>query len=336
MSWTAIVGQPLAVRLLRQAVSAGKAAHSYLFTGPEGVGKRTVALELAKALNCHSPTERGGCDSCPSCIKINSVPLVHPDLAYVRPDGRFIKTDQMRELQAEMYAKPNEGRYRVAIIDAADRMNPEAGNRMLKLLEEPPAHAVFVLVTNNLSGVLPTVTSRCQVVNYSPLGVGEIAEVLHSRFGLEMGQAQLFASLSGGSIGRAVAISQNPEVSQRRDDCYELLSNLHQLDDFGLLSKADALEKQKEQLDEWLEMVLVWLRDALLLSQAGLDKLMINADRLDDVQVLARLYRAESLLGMLDAVIETRSSLQRNANVRLALDLLLLRLRSAQQVGSGV
>ncbi len=329
MSWTAVVGQPLAVRLLRQAVASEKVAHAYLFAGPEGVGKRTVALELAMALNCHSPTSAGACGACPSCRKMTSVPPVHPDLALVQPDGRFIKTDQMRELQADMYARPNEARVRVAVIDAADRMNPEAGNRMLKLLEEPPAHAVFVLLTHNLAGVLPTIISRCQVVNFTPLSPEEVGGVLQARWGLEAGQARLYASLSGGSIGRAVAMSQNREVTQRRNDSFDLLNKLRDMDDFALLARAEALEKQKEQLDDWLDMLLVWLRDALLLAQTGLDKLVINADRSTDVRALSRMYGAGTLLTMLDTVTETRGRLQRNANTRLALDVLLLRLRGA-------
>lgn len=328
MSWTAIVGQPLAVRLMRQAVASGKVAHAYLFAGPEGVGKRTVAMELARALNCQALTAEGACGSCLSCAKMTSVPPVHPDLALVQPDGRFIKTDQMRELQADMYARPNEGRVRVAIIDAADRMNPEAGNRMLKLLEEPPAHAVFLLLTHNLAGVLPTIISRCQVVNFTPLSPEDVTAVLQQRWGLEAVQARLYAALSGGSIGRAVAMSENPAIAKRRDDAFDLVSQLRELDDFALFGRAEALEKQKEELDDWLDMLLVWLRDALLIAQTGMDRLIMNADRLADVRALAHRYGANSLLSMLDFVTETRLRLQRNANTRLALDVLLLRLRS--------
>lgn len=177
MSWSAIVGQPMAVRLLRQAITFNKVAHAYLFVGPQGVGKRLTAMELAKSLNCLSPRSDGSaCDSCVSCRKIAAEPPTHPDLVVVMPDGRFIKTDQMRELQSEMYARPTEGRARVAIIDGAERLNAEAGNRVLKLLEEPPPFAVFVLLTHNLAGVLPTIVSRCQIVNFPPLASEEVAD----------------------------------------------------------------------------------------------------------------------------------------------------------------
>jgi len=336
VSWAGIVGQSLPVRLLRRAVATGQLAHAYLFVGPDGVGKRTVALEVAKTLNCRAPQPDGSaCDACSSCQKMAYVPPSHPDVSLVEPDGRFIKTDQMRLLQADMYARPNEGRMRVAIIDGADRLNAEAGNRVLKLLEEPPAYAVFLVLAQNLAGVLPTIISRCQIVNFPPLSPEEVGQVLQKRAGLDPAQARLFAALSGGSIGRAISMAKNPAVSQRRDDICDFLLKLRELDDFSLVSLSEVLEKQRDQLDEWLEMLLVWLRDALLMDQAGLSKLVINQDRKDDIERLALTYGSVHLAAMVEAVSETRNRLQRNANVRLVLDVLLLQLSGAARQTGG-
>lgn len=333
MSWSTIIGQPLALRLLRQALAANKLAHAYLFVGPQGVGKRLTAMELAKRLNCLSPRpDESACDTCVSCRKMAAEPPTHPDLAVVTPDGRFIKTDQMRELQADMYARPTEGRARVAIIDGAERLNAEAGNRVLKLLEEPPAYAVFLLLTHNLAGVLPTIVSRCQVVNFPPIGNDEVARYLREHRQLDAGQARLYAALSGGSIGRAVEIAGNPEIGQRRDDAYGLLQKLHDLDDVDLLGQAEALEKQKENLDSWLEMLTIWLRDGLVISQEAPESLAVNADKLSEVRRLAIRYGTPGLMAMLEAVSETRGQLLRNANTRLALDVLMLRLHQASKI----
>lgn len=327
MSWAAIVGQPLAVRLLRQAVLSQKVAHAYLFVGPTGVGKRTVALELAKSLNCQAPRPDGGaCDACVACRKTAADPIIHPDVRLITPEGRFIKTDQIRTLQEEMYARPNEGRVRVAIIDGADRMNPESANRLLKLLEEPPGYVVLILLTHNLSGVLPTLISRCQVVNFPPLSPEDVAQMLQSQHGLNAGQARLYAALSGGSIGRAIALSQDSGVAARRDQTCDLLQKLSSLDDLALIGQAEALDKEKEHLDDWLDLLTTWLRDALVMVQTGSAELVMNADRVPAVRDLADRFGTANILDMLSAIIETRGSLQRNANSRLALDVLMLRL----------
>ncbi|MFZ5823473.1 MAG: DNA polymerase III subunit delta' [Bacillota bacterium] len=337
MSWSAILGQPLAVRLLRQAVSAQKVAHAYLFVGPQGVGKRLTAMELAKTLNCLSPRPEGAaCDTCVSCRKMGATPPIHPDLLVITPDGRFIKTDQMRELQSEMYARPTEGRARVAIIDGAERLNAEAGNRVLKLLEEPPGYAVFALLTHNLAGVLPTIVSRCQIVNFPPLATDEVATFLREQRGLNAGQARLFAALSGGSIGRAAELEGSPEVIARRDEACDLLRRLADLDDVDLLAQAEGLEKQKENLDGWLEMLTIWLRDALVLSQGAPENLVVNADKVSEARRLEARYGTQSLMAMLEAVSETRGHLLRNANTRLALDVLMLRLHQAARTPASV
>lgn len=326
MSWAAIVGQPLAVRLFQKAVTTDSLSHAYLLVGPDGVGKRTVAMELARVLACAHPTPEGACGVCSGCVKLAASPPTHPDLIVIQPDGRMIKTDQMRALQTEMYVRPGEARFRVAMIDGADKLNAEAGNRVLKLLEEPPEYAVFLLLAENLASVLPTIVSRCQVVHLPPLSLEDVTTAVQRQLGLDAQQARLFAGLSGGSIGRAVAMAQNPEVAERRDATHALIDKIDGMDDFALLGYSETLEKQKDEIDPWLDMLLLWLRDGFVMAQAGVERLIMNGDRLPAVRSLANRYGAEGLAAMIDVVSETRGRLQRNANFRLALDLMLIRL----------
>lgn len=329
MSWSAVRGQELAVNLLRRAVATDRVAHAYLFAGPPGVGKRLAALELARSLNCVSPVGGEACGHCVSCRKLAADPPVHPDFTLVEPDGRFIKTDQMRAVQSEVYARPTEGRVRMVVIDGAERMNAESGNRLLKVLEEPPAHACFVLLTTNLAGVLPTIVSRCQIVHFSPVRPEEIAAILQQRAGIEPGRARLVATLSGGSVSRALEMAASPEVEERRDRACDFLLRLGQMNDAALLEQAEALEKEKDLLDARLDMLTLWLRDALLVAQGADERLVVNSDRLADVRRLADRYGGVSLLGMLEAVAGARGLLLRSANTRLVLDVLMLRLHRA-------
>lgn len=305
-------------------------AHAYLFAGPRGVGKRLTALELARSLNCLQPLSDGGaCGECRSCRKLAAEPPAHPDLILVEPDGRFIKTEQMREVQTEIYARPTEGRVRVVIVDGAERLNAEAGNRLLKVLEEPPPYAKFVLLTTNLAGVLPTIVSRCQIVHFSPLTPELVAEIIQDRVGLRADQARPYAALSGGSVGAAIEMAGGQEVLQRRDDALALLLRVGEADDAALLEQAEALEKQKESLEARLEMITAWLRDALLLAQGAPERLVMNADRMGEVRRLSARYGSAGLLAMLESVTAARGQLLRNANTRLALDVLMFNLQKA-------
>ena len=330
MSWSTIRGQDLAVDLLRRELVSDRVAHAYLFTGPAGVGKRRAAMVLAMSLNCLDPAGDGSpCGICRSCRELSADPPVHPDVMVVEPEGRFIKTEQMRTVQTEVYARPSEGRTRVIIIDEAERLNAEAGNRLLKVLEEPPAYARFILLTRNPAGVLPTILSRCQIVHFAPLPPELIAPIVQEQAGTGPAEARLFASLSGGSVGAALALAGNPVVGQRRGEALDLLLRLDEMDDAALLEQAEALEKQKEGLDAWLEMLTLWLRDGLLIAQEAPDRLIVNGDRLDEVRRLAVRYGAGSLMEMLESVSKARGQLLRNANTRLVLDVLLLNLHSA-------
>lgn len=331
MTWSAIRGQQLAVDLLRRAAAGGRVAHAYLFAGPPGVGKRLAALELARSLNCLAPQDGEACGSCRSCLKLAEDPPVHPDVMIVEPDGRMIRTEQMRQVQNEVYARPTEGRYKVVIIEGAERMNAESGNRLLKVLEEPPAYARFVLLTTNAAGVLPTIVSRCQIVHFSPLPPEEVAAVLQEKAGIDADEARLFASLSGGSVGAALAMAADPEVSQHREEALSLLLRLGEMDDADLLEQAGVWEKEKEHLEERLEMAALWLRDALLLAREAPERLVVNRDRVADARRLALRYGGPGLMAMLESLAAARGALLRNANTRLVLDVLLLDLHGAAQ-----
>lgn len=335
VTWSAIRGQQMAVDLLRRAAAGGRVAHAYLFAGPPGVGKRLAALELARSLNCLAPHAGEACGSCRSCLKLAEDPPVHPDVMVVEPDGRVIRTEQMRQVQNEVYARPTEGRFRVIVIDGAERMNAESGNRLLKVLEEPPSYACFVLLTTNAAGVLPTIVSRCQIVHFSPLPPEEVAAVVQEKAGIGVEEAHLFASLAGGSVGAALAMAANPEVAQRRDEALRLLLRLGEMDDADLLEQAGAWEKEKDHLEERLEMVALWLRDALLLAREAPERLVMNRDRIADAHRIAHRYGGEGLMAMLESVAAARGALLRNANTRLVLDVLLLDLHGAAQPGAG-
>ncbi len=199
-----LAGHEAHKRALTAAALSGRVAHAYLFSGPEGVGKRQCALAFARLLNCTAPEDEEEGRTCPSCRKIER--HTHPDVFVLEPEGsKEIKVGQIREqVEERLQRTPVEGRYKVAVIDGAHRMNAAAQNAFLKTLEEPPPRTVMVLVTEEPGGLLPTVRSRCQHMVFSPLPLDEVARELEARGVLAGEEALEAAALAGGSLGRAL------------------------------------------------------------------------------------------------------------------------------------
>jgi DNA polymerase-3 subunit delta' len=216
MPFASLVGnQALVARLARMA-AADTVPPSLLFTGPPGVGKLQAALTLAQALNC---LERQGdaCGECPACVRIGRGE--HPDVGIVRPEGagRQLKVDSVRQIVSETPFRPFEGRRRVSVLVDADRMNATAANTLLKTLEEPPPWAVLILVTSNAAALLPTIWSRCQVYRFAPLAIDDLAKLLVERHAIEPERATLLASLSGGSLQKALALEEESLADVRAE-----------------------------------------------------------------------------------------------------------------------
>ena len=176
MSFTKLLGQENAVRLLKDDLDSGRIHHAYLFTGITGVGKRTLALEFARALFCEKQ-EGEACGTCLSCRKIEH--SNHPDLNSIAiTEGDSIKIEQIRELQRGLAFRPYERKWKLYIIEDADRMTPEAANSLLKTLEEPPHYGIIILLAREAESLLPTIISRCHVIQLNPLSVENIEKVL--------------------------------------------------------------------------------------------------------------------------------------------------------------
>jgi len=175
MAWTDIIGQDHAVSLLRSHAASGQVASAYLLTGPEGAGKRRLALEMAKALNCAKGSD-SPCDACPACAQIAKG--THPDLHVLSPSGAAeqIRIEPARQMLERIALRPFNARYQIVIIDGAERLTEEAANCLLKALEEPPAHTRFLLLTTRMSDCLPTIISRCQLIRFRPLPREETAK----------------------------------------------------------------------------------------------------------------------------------------------------------------
>ncbi len=329
MSWEMLIGNHRVKATLQAALRDDRLAHALIFSGPDGVGKRQFALALAKAVNC---MERGvdSCDRCPACRKIDEG--AHMDVILVEPEGTFIKIDQVRQLVQEAYYRPFEAQRRVFILDPADAMNESAANALLKVLEEPPATSLIILLTSRLHALLPTIRSRCQVHTFTPLTIEEVECFLRERYQRPEDQTRLLARLSGGRIGRALEIDLSVYRTWRKE-ALELLKLLATGDDRARLIKAAEYLGRKlsrEEFEDRLSVLNVLLRDILYLTVEGDEADIINVDIAPTLRRLAAAWPLERIAS-LSAHLETlRRNLQQNVHRQIALEEIFLLMASGE------
>ena len=326
MAFKDVLGHSMAIHRLQNAIRTGKVVQSYLFVGNEGIGKRWAAVQFSKALNClNNPVESGdACDQCVSCRKIDEG--VHPDLLLLEPENQAIKVDQVRQMQKVLAYKPYEGRRRVCIIAAADRMAPHMSNILLKTLEEPPLHTVIVLLARHPRLMLPTILSRCQLIRFHPLPVTLVSQWLSQQHGLDEKEAHLLAGLSEGSPGKSLElqeqIRQMPRENLLRDWLGPATLSFAKMEDW-----VEAMPSERTDLILVLEVAKTLLRDLVIVKTLGDDSKLIHADLQEDMTAIASKHSLPTLLKRVGAVHQTLmdiSPIRGNANVRLSLEAMML------------
>jgi DNA polymerase-3 subunit delta' len=320
MTFAQIHGHERQKDILRRALAGDRLAHAYLFEGPEGIGKRLMALALVRAVFCGEGT---GCGQCSACRKVDH--NNHPDLVVVEPDGASIKIDQIRALQKELAFRPLEAGRKICLIDGAEKLGPNAGNALLKTLEEPSSKALLILLTPLPENVLPTIRSRCQRLPFSRIPREEVEKVLRERLELDELQGHVLASLSEGSFERALGRDRELYLEHRR----ELLKKLTALSPGSVTAGfelAKALADDKDRLAEILEIFQAFYRDLLLYRHGAPENELVNVDLMEKIRRVAAREDIPGLLRKLDALNACRRHLLRNVNRQLALEVLLLRL----------
>jgi DNA polymerase-3 subunit delta' len=318
-----IVGQNRVVRILIRMLERGRMAHAMLFTGIDGCGRRTTATVLAMTLNCRNLDAGVSCGHCGSCRKILSGN--HPDVVSIVAAGAYIKIDQIRALRKQLRFAPIEGGYRIIIVNDAHKMNPEASNALLKTLEEPPDDTHIVLTAPETNDLVETIVSRCQHVAFRPIGANTIAAFLQEQESMAPDTARCIALLAGGSLGKALgADAQN--WAARRSTLMKTLATISDAPLPALFDFAEDLSSDKNKIQETLGLVSLWYRD-LLMSKLCPHH-VLNKDYDADIVKNASRYDVGDILRKLSAVFSTQRNISRNANSRLALDVLSLQLGS--------
>jgi DNA polymerase-3 subunit delta' len=316
-----ITGHERIVEVFRRSVRSGKISHSYIFEGIPGCGRRKTALALIQAIFCRS-VDDDACGVCPSCRKIAGGN--HGDIHFVSPlpDKRDISIDQLREIQRELSLRPYEAPRKACIIEPAERMSVNAANSLLKTLEEPPGNAIIILLSENAEMLLPTIRSRCQLIRFSPLSPENIRQLLIKN-GTAADAADLLAPISEGSMQRASELD-NDTLSARREVLVRHLTTLDIEQIGSVFDSSEELAGNREETLASLDLLLSFARDTVYLHAGSTE--IVNMSIRPTLEKFASRCSFEGALKILSEITETRRAVQRNANNKLALDCLFMKM----------
>lgn len=322
-------GHDWEVLRLARAIRSGRIRHAYLILGADSLGKETLARAFAMTRNCLSltydddglPEPCGVCSSCRRTISDS-----HPDILFSENDATTgtLRIEEIRRLTGLMAMKPYEAHYRVAIFRDFHKAREMTQDALLKTLEEPPPHAMMILLAPSVEGILPTITSRTQRIQLHPLTAQALYDVLVTHYHVEDSRARLLANISGGRIGWALRALENPELLEARQTALDLLEGLLEMNRAGRFSHAEELAKEKPALIGLLELWQTYWRDVMLIGE-GSDLPLANIDREERLHRLARGLQPGEALAALNATRQLAKTLATtNANPRLALEVTLL------------
>ncbi len=328
-----VIGHEAAVSLLQRGLEKGTIAHAYLFVGPAHIGKMTLAINLAQAMNCASSDRPCGvCDSCRRIAEgkhadIQTIKLEQGGETGETTGKTRISVEQIDQILHSVNLPPFEGKYKVFIIDGLEFLSIAAANRMLKTLEEPVGNVIFILLTVNEAMVPATVISRCQRIEFFPLALSLIEKALMTRWGVEPEKAELLSRLSAGCPGWAVAMSKDNALLQQRNDWLNEWLDVIEADfdrRFTFVAKmTERYTQNRETVQQKLALLLDWWRDVLLIK-VGNGEAIINIDREDELKETAADCNLAQIRQFIGSVKSAMSQLRQNVNPQLALEVLML------------
>ncbi len=323
MAFEEIVGQEKIIEILKNSLLNHKISHAYLFEGLSGLGKKQMAIELAKGIVCTSEGIKP-CNSCQCCRRIEQGN--HSEVTFVQEEGS-IKIDKIRELQKDIQMRPYEGSKKVYIISGSENMTIQAQNALLKTLEEPPTYATLILLTNNANSLLPTIVSRCQIFKFRPVENKKIQQALIEKKGISVEESKLFASFSNGIIGKALRLLEDEDFKRRREQTIQLTGDMLRGSIINLLDKLEFFIEEKNDIDEILSILISWYRDLMVYRETEELHFMMNCDRIEEIIKQSNQIGLKKLKDIIDIIDKAKGNIKSNVNYQLNIEVMLLNIQ---------
>lgn len=317
-----IIGHDLIKEHLRLAVRENKVFHAYIFNGEDLAGKNMLAAVFAKTLVC----EEGGetpCNHCKACHQFDSGS--HPDIKYLVRSKASIGVDDIREqINRDVIIRPYSSRYKIYVVDEAEKMTEEAQNALLKTIEEPPAYAVIMLLTNNVEKMYSTIRSRCVTLNLRSVDQELITRFLMEKQQVPDYRARTCSAYSQGNVGRAVQMASSERFSQMLEFVQRLVRGAREMKEFEIVQTAREMETFQEDIGDLLDLITLWYRDILTMKTTGDRDLLIFGEEYRFIRQKADTVSAAGIGRVLEAVETARERIRSNVNFHAAAEMLLL------------
>ncbi len=326
MDFYQIVGHEDIIRHFKSSIEQNRVSHAYILCGEANSGRRSLAFSFAKTLQCES----GGldpCNACPACIKADS--HNHPDIIYVHHEKpNLISVDEIRSQVVDtMDIRPYSGKYKVYIVEDAQLMNEQAQNALLKTIEEPPAYGVIILITDSQEKMLPTILSRCVTLSLRPVKEQDVQDYLMAHCGVDEKKAKFCVAYAQGNLGKAVMLATNEEYEALVRSVIRLEKEIYQMDMEDIEDAIEACAKYKMDIGEYLDLMMVWYRDILMLKVTGKADKIIFREEYSTIRDQANYLSYNELEDKSRAIKNAKIRLQANAKLEDVMRLLILTLK---------
>lgn len=326
MDFSGIIGQQEIIGNLKRQLVEDRVGHAYIFSGPAGMGKKTIAHIFAGILLCENPQAGAMCGRCKACMLFENES--NPDFHTIAIQEELsIGVDRIREIQSDVAIRPMYSKRKVYIVEDAVKMTDQAQSCLLKTFEEPPHYVVVILLADNYEKLLETIRSRAQHLQFKRYTHAQVSQALTERLGSENALIELAADYCDGNIGTALELAGSSDFSRLRNRLFELLPGIAKGRTQEILDYTAFLEDERDNADLLLDIMQLYYRDLLVMCETGNENMLINSDKRVMIKNNARTCCGSGLVSDIEAIGEVRRALKQNANYQLAIDNMLIKLR---------
>lgn len=321
-----IIGQKQLVEHLQNAISAGKVSHAYIINGERSSGKEFIASIFAQALQCEKGQDNpcGECHSCKQAVSGNQPDIIK--VTHEKPNTIGVE-DIRNKINNDIGIKPYSSPYKIYIMNEGEKMTVQAQNALLKTIEEPPEYAVIMILTTNLEALLPTVLSRCVVLNMKPVSDELVKKYLMEHLRIPEYKADVCVAFARGNIGKAKALASSEEFDNIKNEAVTLLKYIREMEITDIVTAIRKISEYKMEINDYLDILAVWYRDVLLFKATNDANHLIFKDEIQFIRKIADQSTYEGIEIIIDALEKAKLRLQANVNFDLTIELLLLTIK---------